>query len=393
MQIAGTLFWVTPEPAGRRELVEAVAAEFDLPVHFCVYGALFNLLRSELCELIGIEVGDSPEQTLTLVKELHERMPRVGILVAARDTSVVLMRAVFEAGASDLLSLPLEKQELNKALLKVTHQRTGFHASPQAVSGEVITLCGARGGLGVTTLAVNLAVRLHALTGAKVALLDLDLQRGDVATFLNLTPTESLATIAAAHGEVDELFLYSTLVRHSSGVFVLAAPTQVEEADLVGNDEVTTVLGLLRSRFRYTIVDTARTLTSAILAAFAQTDRILLLTDLSVPAVRSARRTLDVLARLKTPVQQTDLLVTQMTPGAVGMSDAVRALGKEPLLTIPRDETTAVNAVNTGAPLNGSRPSALSAAIDELATKLTGVQPAEPKRGRLLSIFTRGART
>ena len=67
MQIAGTLFWVTPEAAGRREVVEAAAADFDLPVHFCAYSTLFSLLRSELCELIGIEVGDNAEQALALV--------------------------------------------------------------------------------------------------------------------------------------------------------------------------------------------------------------------------------------------------------------------------------------------------------------------------------------
>lgn len=392
MQIAGTLFWVTPEPAGRRELVEAAATEIGLPVRFCVSSALFGLLRSELCELIGIEVGDSVEQALALVKELHERMPRLAILVAARDTSVALMRSALEAGATDLLSLPLEKEELNKALLKVTHLRTAQHAAPQGVSGEIITLCGARGGLGVTTLAVNLAVRLHSLTEAKVALVDLDLQRGDVATFLNLAPTQSLAAMAAAHGEVDELLLYSTLTRHPSGIFVLAAPLQVEEADLIGHDEVTVALGLLRARFRFTLVDTARTLTGASLAAFAQTDRILLITDLSVPAVRSTRRTLEVLERLKAPAQQIDLLLMETGPGAVGLSDAVRAMGKEPTFTIPRDEAAAMSALNAGAPLNG-RPSALSATIDDLANKLAGIRPAEAKRSRLLRIFGKGART
>jgi Flp pilus assembly CpaE family ATPase len=101
---------------------------------------------------------------------------------------------------------------------------------------------------------------------------------------------------------------------------------------------------------------------------------------------------LDVLTRLKTPAQQIELLVTQAAPGAVGIGDAVRAMGKEPFFTVPRDEAAAVSALNAGAPLNGSRPSELSAAIDELAAKLAGVRPAEPKRGRLLRLFTKGAR-
>lgn len=393
MQTAETFLWVTPEVSCNREPIESAAREFDLSVQFCPYRGLFERLRAEPCDPIGVELGQSSEQGLALIKELRERMPRVTILAASHDTDVAMLRAAFEAGASDLLSLPLNTQELHKALIKFTHQSAARQAAPQGVIGEVITICGARGGLGVTTLAVNLAVRISALTGSKVALVDLDLQRGDVATFLNLTPTQSLAAIAAVHGEVDELFLYSTLTRHPSGVFVLAAPTQVEEADLIGHDEVTIALNLLRSRFRFTIIDTARTLTSATLAAFAQTDRILVLTDLSVPAVRSARRTLEVLTRLKTPAQRVDLLVTEMAPGAVGISEAVRAIGMEPYFTIPRDDSAAVNAVNAGAPLNGSRPSGLSMAIAELAAKLAGVRPAETKRGGLLRIFSKGART
>src|SRR5262249_12986251 len=154
----------------------------------------------------------------------------------------------------------------------------------------------------------NLAVQLVRVTESKVALVDLDLQRGDVATFLNLNPTQSLATLAMTGGDVDDLLLYSTLIRHTSGVYVLAAPLHIEEADAVGHEEADTALSLLRSRFRYTVVDTARMLTAATLAAFSHTDRVLVLTDLSVPGVRSARRTVDVLNRLKIPLERVDVL-------------------------------------------------------------------------------------
>src|SRR5262249_7893414 len=157
------------------------------------------------------------------------------------------------------------------------------------------------GGLGVTTLAVNLAVRLAALTESEIALVDLDLQRGDVAAFLNLTPLQSLATIAAAHGEMDDVFLRGTLTRHSSRIFVLPAPPQAEDVDAIGPSEIERTVGLLRPQFRYTVIDTARTITGAILAAFEQSDRIFVLSDLSVPGVRAAQRTFELLGRLGIP--------------------------------------------------------------------------------------------
>src|SRR5439155_1178479 len=125
---------------------------------------------------------------------------------------------------------------------------------------------------------------------AETALVDLDLQRGDVAAFLNLTPVNSLAALASAAGTVDEIFLAGTLTRHPSGLFLLPAPSEIEEADAIGHNEVEVALRLLRPQFRYAVVDTSRTITGPALAAFEQSDRLLMLTDLSVPGVRAARR-------------------------------------------------------------------------------------------------------
>src|SRR5262249_57801309 len=153
-----------------------------------------------------------------------------------------------------------------------------------------------------------------AVTGAEVALVDRDLQRGDVAAFMTLTPHTSLANLAAAPGEIDDVFLASPLTRHPNGVFVLPAPTEIEDADSVGHDEIKLALDLLRARFRYTVVDTARTITGATIAAIEASQRILLLSDLSVPGIRSARRTADLLARLGIPAHRVPRALTEPPP-------------------------------------------------------------------------------
>lgn len=388
-----TFVWVSEgEPQGQ-DLLTTTAAEFKLDVRFCGYEDALALLRNERWGLVGIEVGADPQNGVRLLKQIGERLPRVTLFAASADTSVATIRALLEAGASEVLSLPPNAQELSKALIKFT--QVGPVLLGQPAAGEVFTIYGARGGLGATTLAVNLAVRIGSLTRSEVALVDLDLQRGDVAAFLNLTPLQSLATIASARSEVDEIFLHGTMTRHPSGVDVLPAPLQIEEADLIGQEDVGLVLGLLRSQFRYTVVDTPRTITAAALAALEQSDRVLLMTDLSVPGVRAAQRCLELFIRLGIPSPRVDLLLAETVPGPVTLKDAVRAIGKEPLLTIPRDEAAARNAMNAGAPLNGSKPSGLAVSISELAGKLTG-GAAEPraKRGHLLRrIFSReGAR-
>ena len=139
--------------------------------------------------------------------------------------------------------------------------------------------------------------------GVRSALVDLDLQRGDVAAFLNLSRSQSIAPIAASRGEVDELFLHGTLTRHASGISVLPAPPQIEEADTIGaRRRRARVFRLLRAQFRYTVVDTPRTITGATVAASrAQRPHILLITDLSVPSVRAARRFLELLEPPRRP--------------------------------------------------------------------------------------------
>jgi pilus assembly protein CpaE len=391
-EVIGALLWVTDGTAGR-ELLESAGRDFKLTVRICAHGELLERLRGERYDLVGIELGGTdPSPVLAQLREVHQRMPRLTIFAAWGGADDAVIRAALEAGAMDFLSLPLNAPELHKALIKFT-ATVAKAPGARKPTGEAITIYGARGGLGTTTIAVNLGFRLAALTSGETALVDLDLQRGDVAAFLNLTPLNSLATIASAGGVVDEIFLAGTLMRHPSGIFVLPAPPEIEEADVVGHGEVELALRLMRAQFRFTVVDTPRTITGATLAAFEQTDHIFILADLSVPGVRAARRTFELLDRLRIPFDHLELLVTEAVPGPVSLNDAARMIGKNPYLVIPRDDAAASAAMNGGTTLNG-RQSSLAVAINDLAAKLAGISAeAKAKRGHLLQrIFTKEAR-
>lgn len=384
MTSKGTVIWAADVvDAANRELLEATAGEVGLAVRYCTLPELRSSARDGREPLIGIEAGADSAPGLALVAEMHRLLPRATIFLASDDGSVDFIRAALGAGASDVLSLPLQPTELHKVLLRSIQARPRKPMSSEPV-GEVITVCGARGGLGATTVVVNLAFKLAALTGREIALVDLDLQRGDVAAFLDLKPVHSLANLATAPAAIDQTFLAGTLTRHSSGVFVLAAPTEIEEADSVGHEEVKVALGLLRARFRYTVVDTSRTVTGAMLAAFEASRRILLLSDLSVPGVRAARRTVELLVQLGVPAEHVELVVSEAVAGPVSLEDATRAIGKRPFLVIPRDQPSAVEAMNRGVPLNG-QPTKLALAMGELAARVAGIAaPEKPKPGQLI---------
>ena len=386
----GTLVWAAPDPAANRAVVEPAARDFDFSARFCTHAELFDVLRSARCSVLVIEFGYDVRPGIALLKQVAEKMPRLTTLVASNDVSVAVIRAAIDAGAADFLSLPLNPQDLQKAFIKL-HKVAAKASGAGAPAGTIITVCGARGGLGTTTLAVNLAFHMANLSSRQTSLVDLDLQRADVSAFLNLTPLNSLATIASATGPVDDIFLAGTLTRHPKGVFVLPAPTSMEEGDTVGHDHVELALQLLRAQFAYTVVDTARTVNGGMLAAFELSDHILVLLDRSVPGVRAARRLVEVLLRLNVPLARIQPIFSHVLTGPVSTQDAVRAIGKEPFGTIPRDDTAASAAMNAGVPLNGKQ-SPLSIAIAELARKLSGMAPPPKPKGLLQRVFSKEAR-
>ena len=384
------LLWATNDHASGT-LVLTIANELGLTAQVCTPRDIFDVVRPARFDLVGVELGVEPREGLALIRQLHDRFPRLSIVAALGESGIATLRAALEAGAGDIISLPLTQQEVQKTFIKL-RQSKARDAQARGVSGEIITVYGARGGLGTTTTAVNLAVQLAAMTSTSVALADLDLQRGDVATFLNLSHIESIASIASSSGDVDEIFLHGTLTRHASGISILPAPQQIEEADTVGHDEVKLALRLLRSQFRHTVVDTPRVISGSAVAALELADHIVLITDLSIPSVRASRRFLDLLERLNVGTSRVELAITELVRGPVDLKDVTRSLGKEPLVTLPRDDAGASQAMNSGAPLNGSKPAGLAAAVNALAARLAGVQQQTAARGSFLRrIFTKEA--
>lgn len=387
-QKPGQILWVTADVRSEhRELIQATGREFQMDVLFCSRDEISDPTAMRRWKIVGMEIGANTKEDLKRVQTLHEKLPQLTIFVASADQSISAMRAALGAGATDFLSLPISPAELGKVLLKF-NQRAAT-ATTSDVTGEVITIYGARGGLGATTLTVNLAVKMASLTESKIGIIDLDLQRGDVATFLNLTTLQSLASMTGMTTDVDQAFLDSVLTRHPSGVHVLAAPNDIEEADLITREHVVTAIESLRNQFRYSIIDTPRMLTDATLAAFENSDRVLVLTDLSIPGIRAGQRTVDLLTRVDIPPDRVELLLTVPTKSEVKIEDAMRAIGRTPFAMMPRDDTSAMTAMNAGAPLNGTRDSVLSQAVLDLASKLTGAGPKQqsgPLFRRLLGL-------
>ncbi len=374
-----TMIWAADDSTSSQNVLDATAGTFGLTVTRCAPRDAARRAAEREAQVIGLEAGNDKARALALVGELHKRLPQATILLASRESDLAFVRSALEAGAGDVIALPLDTAELHKTLARAIQAsaRSAALAAARApeASGEVITVCGARGGLGATTLAVNLAARLVDVADGDVALVDLDLQRGDVTAFLNLKPRNSIADFSDASGQQDDVSLTSSLIRHPNGMFVLPAPTEIEDAELIGHDETKRALDVLRARCRYTVVDTARTITGSTAAALEASRHVLVLADLSVPGVRAARRLVDLVARLGISPERVRLVIAEAARGPINLQEAVDAIGKQPYCIVPRDHAAAAEAMNLGVPLDG-KPSKLATAITGLAAKIAGIDAA-----------------
>jgi pilus assembly protein CpaE len=230
----------------------------------------------------------------------------------------------------------------------------------QLAQGKIIVVYSPKGGAGTTTLAVNLAVTLHN-DETPVALVDANLQFGDVAVFLNEQVRTSVLDLAPRVDELDKDLVQEVLINHvASGIKVLAAPNRPEYADNVTGEQFSKVLKFLRTQFPYIVVDASSTLTDVVLAAMDISDLVILITTQEIPAIKNARLYLD-LADVLNIKRRRILFVMNRYDKRIGITpEKISENFKHEIATvIPFEDRTILLSVNKGIPLmlgDRSRP-------------------------------------
>ena len=376
--------WIGPGAApADSALLEQTASAFDLSLDYCSYDDLPKKLAAAPWKVVGMDVGSAPDDGIERLKKLRKDMPRVCILAAAGQDQLDILPHALRNGASDFVSLPFSPTELNKALIRYSQHAESF----TEVEGEVISVYGARGGLGATTVAVTLAAQLARASGREAGLVALDVSRADETAFLGLDATRSISDLAELT-EIDQATLGRSLTRSPGDVLVLQAPSLFEQAELVTGGCVGGVLELFKARCAYTVVDTARLLTEVSVTAFQASDRILLLTDLSIPGVRAAQRILDLMSRFEIDPERIDVLLTEFDRSGIKVEEVSKALGKKEVTMLPRDPA-AFGAPGSKAAPGVDSSSPLATTIGAIARKISGTHAGENGRPLLKRLFGR----
>jgi len=267
------------------------------------------------------------------------------LILAAYGVPNGIVETGLAVGAVDVLVLP---QPTESVLFAV---RKAARATPDTTTGKVVTVFSPKGGSGKTMLATNLAVAT-ARCGLRTLLVDLDLQFGDSALTLAVTPRATIADLAASAGTIDADKLAAFVSTDPrSGLAVLPAPRRPEEADLVGQAVLAAVLDAARSAYEAIVVDTGPLFDAAMLAALDQTDRLLLICNPEVTSLKNVHIGLETIDRLGFDRERVSLVANRVgAPGALGRSEIEHALGASIMYELP-DDPAVPAAVNRALPI------------------------------------------
>ena len=302
---------------------------------------------------------------------IPEDVRRVGELVdaplilAAYGVPNGIVETGLAVGAVDVLVLPQSTETLLFALRKAARATNG------TASGKVVTVFSPKGGSGKTMLATNLAVAT-ARSGMRTLLVDLDLQFGDSALTLAVTPRATIADLAASAGDIDAEKLAAFVSSDPrSGLAVLPAPRHPEEADVVGQAVLAAVLDAARSAYEAIVIDTGPLFDAAMLAALDQTDRLLLICNPEVTSLKNVRIGLETIDRLGFDRDRVSLVANRVgAPGALGRSEIEHALETTIAYELP-DDPAVPAAVNRAMPIVlADEKSKFSRALGALASEV-----------------------
>ncbi|GHA13494.1 septum formation initiator [Streptomyces tauricus] len=259
----------------------------------------------ELPEVVLVHERIGPVPALDVIRDLVMRFPAVGVVLITADTSTGVLTAAMDCGARGIVGLPLGYDALAERVQAAAAWSTGMRrhlgsATPELYAGpggSIVTVTGAKGGVGATVTAVQLALAAQA-SGRSVALLDLDLQSGDVASYLDVQFRRSIADLAAI-SDINPRVLQDAVYTHDTGLGLLLAPAEGERGEEITDRVARQVLGALRSRYDLVVVDCGAQLNAANAAAVELADQALLLVTPDVVAVRAAKRMVRMWDRLQ----------------------------------------------------------------------------------------------
>ncbi len=374
-------------PETRENLKKLLAFESDIEVIGTASTGRegVDLARDKKPDVILMDINMPDMDGIQATELINKTLPTAGIVMMSVQSEPDYLRRAMLAGARDFLTKPIAGDELYATVRRVYEltpkmmpQQVNYQQGPatggpgqsfnaSARTGFVIVVYSPQGGAGKTTIATNLAAALMR-EGTKVLLIDCDLQFGDVGVFLNLTNQSTIVSLvkSAFDEDLDLDLMENVLVKHDSGLKVLLAPSSPQEAENVPVDGTIALVSKLRSQFDYTIIDTSTELDDLNLGLFDLADRVLLIANATLPAVKNTRLILTLMDSLGYPEAKTPLIFNKVnidfernkiTPPVAKVEANLK---RTAILSIPADERRVMASLTRGTPVIATKERTVS---------------------------------
>jgi len=352
----------------------SLAEKFEQIVN-TINGLQMVTTRNDLKNQILIyELGQDTQKDFQTIQSHLEAQKFEDIFLTSKNTEPELLMEAMRVGVKEFFKQPIDDKEVREAFERFKNRRPlKSHKEPEK-NGKILCVSGTKGGVGVTTIAVNLGIILaQSEKPNKVVLFDMNHLFGDIALLLEISPKFSWGDITGNVNRIDTTFLMNVLSKHSSGLHVLSSPSHLNGHRPLTPEIITYLLNLMKNMFDYVIIDAGQSTSNEHLKAFEMSDEVLLVSTLTIPCLSNTSKLLQSLIKLGyIKKDQIKFVINRnVKKSEISIRDAEESINHKAFWIIPNDYKSAITAVNKGLPLTLSVPkSPVSKSLRGIAEKL-----------------------
>lgn len=311
------------------------------------FSAISELKNSVLI----IDITENEDFSIDFIKKTVEKNPECKVVALSENYSTETVIKAMREGAFEILRLPLIKEKFLKTLENIKNTFEGKRIKSDKC--KTISVFSNKGGVGKTSIAMNLALELAKNTKENVALVDLNFQLGDITTFWDLKPTYNLSYMLKNSDTLNKDFLLNTLDKYKdTSLYILADPPYFKQAGFVSEKDIEKLFKVLKTSFSYIIIDTTSGFGIKTMKALSLSDMVLLLTTMDLPALRNCQRCLELFDSEDFEDDKVKILVNRfMETDDIKVEDVENLLRKKIFWKIPNNYFTMMSANNLGVPV------------------------------------------
>ena len=336
------------------------------------------LMDESYWDIFIMDVEGEPDKAFSLIKMMQSTGRAESFFLTSRDANPQILIQAISMGVKGFFPQPINREDVKAAILKIKEEK--FRDDPGVTQpnkkGKIINVFGTKGGVGTTTIAVNLASNLAALEGSpEVVLVDMNLHFGEVPLFLGMEPIFDWIEVIKNISRLDRTYLMSILLKHPAGIHVLPAPSKFSDDISVNHQNIEDLFNALQSIFDYVVVDIGQSLDGVAKTLIRMSNTLLLVTLLSLPCLINTRKLQSTLRYLGYPYEESIKVIVNryVNSSDISLKDGEKSINKKFFFSIPNDYDTTMRAINLGKPIRMiNHGSEISNKFMELAHTIAG---------------------